>query len=78
MLYKHLFQQAMPKHNLLPKYTQIKTPLTSPAAVHTQRKVNKIRIKDDVTFLYLKKDKLNKQLYKSHLKLAHECEARIL
>ena len=68
------FNKQCQKHNLTPKYTQIKIPLTSPAAIYTQRKVNKIRIKDKIKFLYLKKDKLNKQLYKTHLKLAHECD----
>ena len=32
------FNKQCQKHNLTPKYTQIKTPLTSPAAIYTQRK----------------------------------------
>ena len=38
----------------------------------TKNRITKIRIKYEVKFLYMKKEKLNKELYKTHLKLAHK------
>jgi hypothetical protein len=57
---------------LTPKYINIKIPHTSPAAIHTQQKITKLRLKDEIKFLYLKKTTLNKQLYHTHLFLAYE------
>lgn len=62
----------MPKHNLTPTYAKIRIPLTSPAAVYTQQKITKIRLKDEIKFLYRKKQNLNKQLYDTHPVLANE------
>jgi hypothetical protein len=31
-----------------------------------------MRIKDEIKFLYMKKDQLNKKLYQAHLKVAQE------
>jgi hypothetical protein len=56
-------------HNLTPKYINITIPHTSPAAIHTQRKITKLPLKDEIKFLYLKKTTLNKQLYQTHLTL---------
>jgi hypothetical protein len=36
----------------------------------TQKKVHIIRVKDEIKFLYRKKQKLNMELYKAHLKAA--------
>ena len=36
---------------------------------HTQQKVRKLRIKDEIRFLYLKKASLNKTLHQTHLKV---------
>ena len=58
--------------NLTPKYATIKVPKTSKAAQSTQSKVTRIRIKDEIKFLYKKKDQLNKQLYQAHLAIAQE------
>ena len=44
----------------------------SPVAMFTKNRITKIRIKYEVKFLYMKKGKLNKELYKTHLKLAHK------
>ena len=49
------FNKQCLQHNLTPKYTKIIIQITSPAAIHTQRKVNKIRNKDEIKFQYLKK-----------------------
>ena len=51
------FNKQCLQHNLTPQYTKITVPITSPAAIHTQRKVNKIPIKDEIKFQYLKKEK---------------------
>jgi hypothetical protein len=56
---------------VIPKYVNIKVP-TSKAARFTQSKVNTLRIKDEIKFLYMKKDQLNKKLYQAHLKVAQE------
>jgi len=45
--------------NLTPKYATIKVPTTSKAAQNTQSKITYIRIKDEIKFLYKKKDQLN-------------------
>ena len=43
-----------------------------PQLPHTQQKICKLRIKDKIKFLYLKKATLNKTLYQTHLKLANK------
>jgi hypothetical protein len=55
---------------LIPKYYNIKVPNTSPAAYYTSKKVRNIRIKDEIKFLYKKKQQLNKDLYHTHLEVA--------
>jgi hypothetical protein len=51
---------------------KIKIPNTSPAATTTQRKAQIQRIKDELKFLYKKKQHLNTELYNAHLKAAQE------
>jgi hypothetical protein len=38
----------------------------------TQRKAQILRVKDEIKFLYQKKERLNRELYKIHLKAAAE------
>jgi hypothetical protein len=57
---------------IIPKYASIKIPTTSIAAHTTQKKVSLIIIKEEIKFLYTKKEQLNKELYKIHLKVAQE------
>jgi hypothetical protein len=38
----------------------------------TTKKAQTIRIKDEIKFLYKKKEKLNKELYNTHLRTAQE------
>jgi len=57
---------------IIPKYTRIKIPNTSPASKTTQKKVQIIRMKEEIKYLYKKKDFLNKSLYTAHLKAASE------
>jgi hypothetical protein len=56
----------------VPRYARITVPKTSPASSTTQNKIHTVRIKDEIKFLHLKKDKLNQLLYKAHLKAAQE------
>jgi hypothetical protein len=55
--------------NVIPNYVKIKILYISPATSITQKKVQTIRIKDEIKFLYMKKEKLNNDLYKMHLKI---------
>jgi hypothetical protein len=57
---------------ITPTYANIKVPNTSPAAAVTTRKTRTLRIKDEIKFLYKKKEKLNRELYNIHLKVAQE------
>ena len=59
-------------HGLTPKYANIRVPHTSSAAPFTQRKLIKMRLKDELKFLYTRKTELNKQLYHMHLRVANE------
>jgi hypothetical protein len=56
---------------LIPTYARINVPNSSPAAKHTQRKVQTIRIKDELKHLHIKKQDLNRKLYHQHLTLAN-------
>ena len=65
------FNRKCLQHNIIPKYAKIKVPNTSPIAKRSQKTASIQRIKDEIRFLYCKKQNLNKQLYKSHLHLAN-------
>jgi hypothetical protein len=47
-------------------------PYTTPAANVTQKKVQIIRIKDEIKFLHVKKEKPNNKLYGIYQKAAQE------
>ena len=66
------FNKQCQKHKLTPNHTKIHIPHTSPAAIHTQCKISKIRIRYEIEFLYMKKTNLNKTLFQIHLQLANE------
>jgi hypothetical protein len=53
-----------------PNYTKIKITNTTPATTSTKHKIVKLRIKDKIKYLCMKKEKLNNALYKVHLKAA--------
>ena len=57
---------------IVPNYANVKVPITSPAPCITQNKIHTIRRKDEIKFLYKKKEKLNKGIYHIHLKAAQE------
>jgi hypothetical protein len=65
------FNKQCIRKQLTPAYTGIKVPNTSPVHVNTQRKVSIMRIKDEVKFLYSKKQQINPQMYQLHLLLAN-------
>jgi len=44
---------------IIPNYTNTKVPITSPAAYKTQNKAQNTQIKEEIKFLYKKKDKMN-------------------
>jgi hypothetical protein len=45
------------------KYANVRIPYISRAANITQKKVQIIRLKDDIKYLHVKKEKLNSKLY---------------
>jgi len=59
------FNLKCSRKQLIPNYAKIKIPNTSPAARFTQRKTHNPRIKDEIKYLYIKKQQLNRQLYTS-------------
>ena len=66
------FNKQCLSKKFIPNYANVKLLNTSPAAHITQKKVHIMRIKDEIKFLYKKKQKLNNDLYKIHLKAAQE------
>jgi len=66
------FNRQCLKQNLIPNYTKIKIPNTIPAATSKKHKIVKLRIRDKIKFLHMKKENLNNALYKVHLKATQE------
>jgi len=64
------FNRQCIKQGIVPKYASIKIPNTSPTSKMTQKKVQITRMKEEIKYLYKKKDFLNKSLYTAHLKVA--------
>ena len=65
------FNKQCLKRSLTPSYANIKVPNTSPAYRYTQQKIPNTRIKDEVRYLYSKKQQLNQQIYRLHLYLSY-------
>jgi hypothetical protein len=57
---------------VIPKYARIKVPYTSPASVEKKKKTQLLLVKEEIKFLYMKKDKLNVLLYKAQIHAALE------
>ena len=66
------FNRERQKQELIPNFTKTKIPITCPAAIHTQNKITKMRLRDEIKFLYIKKKAINKDLCTIHLRLAKE------
>jgi hypothetical protein len=64
------FNRQCLRKEIVPRYANIKVPYTSPASYITQRKIQTLHIKGEIKFLYKKKERLNKTLYKIHLQSA--------
>jgi hypothetical protein len=60
------FNKICLKENLIPKYAHIKIPEYNNAATKTKTQAQILRIKNEIKFLYIKKEHLNKQLYHTH------------
>lgn len=65
------FNRQCLKKRLTSNYAKLKIRSGSPAAKHMLRKAQTMRIKDELRFLHIKKQKLNHQLFKLHLSLAN-------
>ena len=64
------FNRQCHQKGLTLNFAKIKIPISSPAAKSTQRKTQGLRIKDEIKYLYMKKQQLNHRLYYLHLSLA--------
>ena len=60
------------KQGFTPKYAHVQVSQTSHASNILQRKMQLSRIKEELKFLYKKKDTLNESLYRTHLQAAQE------
>ena len=69
---KIYFNQQCLQLGVIPKYARVKVSYTFPASVVTQRKTQLLRVKEEIKFLYMKKDKLNVLLYKAQIHAALE------
>jgi len=68
----HYFKRQYLNKKVIPKYANVKIAHTSPGASVTLKKVQTIRIKGEIKFLYKKKEKLISDLYNIHLQAALE------
>ncbi|GFG35868.1 hypothetical protein Cfor_05241 [Coptotermes formosanus] len=65
------FNRQCIARNLIPIYEEIQISNTLPAARHTRRKYQTQRIRDEIKFLYAKKQNLNYQLYQLHVQICN-------
>jgi hypothetical protein len=66
------FNRQCPIKKVVPQYARIKIPYTFPAANTTQKKTQIMRLKDEIKFLYMKKQQISHELYIAHLRAAQE------
>ena len=66
------FNKQCLSKTVIPEYDNTKFANTSPAAYITTKKTQITRVKDEVKFLFKKKEKLKHELYKAHLKAAQK------
>jgi hypothetical protein len=65
------FNRQCHQKGLIPNFAKIRIPISSPAGKSTQRKTQNLRIKDEIKYLYMKKQQLNHRLPYLHLSLAN-------
>jgi len=70
--FKFCFNKQCLVKKIVPNYVNVKIANTSPAALVTTKKAQITRIKDEIKYLYKKKEKLNHELYKIHPRTAQE------
>jgi hypothetical protein len=63
------FNQQCHRGEKKTNYSKMKTPNASTAARFTQRKTHHLRVKDEIKYLYIKKQQPNRQLCHLHLSL---------
>jgi hypothetical protein len=66
----NIYFKHLEKKKLIPNYAKIKVSYISPATKITQGKIQTLCLKDKIKFSYIKKEKLNNELYEVHLKTA--------
>ena len=64
------FNRQCLEQNLVPNYTKISN--KSKMSKYTQRKIRKLRLREEIKFLHMKKGKLNIDLYHTPVKGANE------
>ena len=64
------FNRTCQNKNITPRYANLKLKGSNNATKLTQKQLIKIRINNELKFLYIKKQNINNQLYKSHLENA--------
>jgi hypothetical protein len=65
------FNKECFKHNLIPNCVRFTSPKTSHSQDRTRKKIQTLRLKEEIKFWHIKKQHLNKQLYQVHLKLSN-------
>ena len=71
------FNQQCLKKQLTPAYAHIKVPNTSPAHIHTQRKIPAIRIKDEIKHLHVKKTEMKPRTILPALRTGKHIETHV-
>jgi hypothetical protein len=61
------FNRRCLESGIIPNYARIKIPTHNTAAKKTQKQAQPLRIKNEIKFLYRKKQQLNTQLYHKHI-----------
>ena len=64
------FNRTCKSKNITPNYAKQKLKDSTHAAKLTQKQLTKVRINNELKFLYIKKHQINNKLYKIHLKNA--------
>ena len=72
MLTNVYFGRQCLKGGLVPEYASIGVAYTSSASKVTQKEVQETSIRDEMKYVYKKKEILKKSLYKTHLHAARE------
>jgi hypothetical protein len=64
------FNRTCQSKSIIPKYAYLKLKGTSNAVNLTKIQLTKLRVNNELKYLYIKKQNINKQSYKLHLKNA--------